>query len=120
MPNGTISYAVFCLKKKNKIGATAEAVKAQIALLIEQAFPDGVSGIQKQAAKEATEMMYKSQQAMKDAAAAAQRAAQYADLPDSPLYKDAISSKTAYENIARNFANEARQIGTNAKLDTTM
>ncbi len=98
MPEKTIDYSNFQLDWWDSAGIGAESVKLQMDILIDSTFGvGGISSIQKNALAAAALRQYDSQQAMKAAGAASIRAASYADLPNSALFKDALASRIAYK-----------------------
>ena len=118
MAENLIDYQNFQTDWWDAVGVTAEAVKTEVTRLIDSTFgPGGLSAIQRTALEQATFRQYEAQQAMKAAGAAAVRAASYADLPDSTLFKDAVASRSAYENIAKAAVGDAGQIMKAAAAD---
>lgn len=114
------NYQSFELDWWDDVGVTADAVKAAIANIIDQQFgPGGIPAIERQALIDAAFEQYRSQQSIKLAAAAAKEAAQYADVPDSPLYKNAMATVAANERIASTASNTASQIMDDAVTTAT-
>ena len=121
MADNEIDYSTFQPDWWDAAGATTEAIKTEIAILVDSTFgTGGLPAIQKAAIEQATFAQYEAQQAIKAAAAAAAKAASYADIPDSVLYKDAVASRIAYENIAKNYINESAQVIKNAGADAAL
>jgi hypothetical protein len=117
----TISYQNFQPDWWAGIGAAAESVKIAIEDAINTAFGDGgIPAIQRQAIIDVARTNFDYQPAMKGAAAAAQDAARYADLPNSPLYQNAIATQRAYERIASNSSIQAAQIIKSAGTDVAL
>ncbi len=118
MSSNVINYDTFKPDWWDAAGAGAEAIKAEIARLINETFgPAGLSAIQRTAIEQSAFRHYEAQQAIKAAGAAAVTAAGYADVPNSTLYKDAMASRAAYENIAKSLINDANQIMRSAAAD---
>ena len=118
MSENLIDYSNFQPDWWDAAGVTGEAVKTEITRLIDNTFGiGGLSAIQKTAIELSTFKQYEAQQAIKAAGAAAVRAVSYADMPGSALFRDALASRIAYENIAKNLVTEAGQIMRNAAVD---
>jgi len=121
MAEDYLNYSNFQSDEWDYAGATAEAIKTEIARLIDNTFGNGgLSAIQKTAMEKAAFLHYEAQNAMKAAAAAAVRAASYADIPESVLFKDAEATRIAYQNIAKNLISESDQVMKNAGANAAL
>ena len=121
MATTNISYQDFKPDWWDAVGISAEAVKAQIGSITESAFgPVGISAIQMQSMVDSIFANYQGQQALKAAANAAQEATRYADLPNSPLYLNAIATQASSENIAAQWFAQSTQIMKNTELNSIM
>ena len=114
----TFDYSNFKPDGWDALGATGELVKAELEIKVKDAFgATGVSAIQQKAIADAAYHQYQAQEALRAAAKAAQDAAKYADLPDSPLYQNAVATVKANENIAASAVKQATQIMDDAKVN---
>ena len=121
MSENLIDYSNFQPDWWDAVDVSGEAIKTEISRLIDSTFgPGGLSAIQKQALEAAGAKQYDAQKAMKAAGEAAIRAISYADQPNSVLFKDALASRIAYENIAKAASNESTQIIKNAGVDAAL
>ena len=121
MSDTLINYDNFQPDEWDAAGATAEIVKAEITRLIDSTFGvGGISAIQREAILDATYKHAEAQKAMQAAGEASLRAASYADIPNSPLFKEAVSSRIANENIAKSLISQAEQVMQNAKADIAL
>ncbi|MFJ2541220.1 hypothetical protein [Pseudomonas sp. NPDC087614] len=114
MASSQIDYSTFEPDWWDGVGVSAEAVKGGIEKAIHEAYGGSLSESNQKALADAAYQHHLAQNAMKASAAAAKEALQYADLPDSPLYKNATATAKAYESIAKSAMGEANQIMSNA------
>ncbi|MDP3835691.1 MAG: hypothetical protein Q8Q82_17165, partial [Hydrogenophaga sp.] len=118
MSEETYNYESFQLDWWDMAGAEAEAVGSAIDELIAETFgPGGLSAAKSNALSAAARAQFTGQQALKLAGVAAQEAYSYADLPDSPQFRNALANRIAYENIARSAFEDAQQIVRNSGVD---
>lgn len=121
MSENQINYSDFEPDWWDALGVAAEAVAAEVDQLIDSTFGvGGIAAAEKAALSAAAARMYDSQQAMKLAAEAGVRALSYADQPDSALFRDALASRIAYENVAKVAANDAGQILRDSGVDRAL
>ncbi|WP_256262445.1 calcium-binding protein [Pseudomonas gingeri] len=120
MANSQIDYSTFEPDWWDGVGVSAEAVKGGIEKAIQEAYGGTLSEANKKALADAAYQHHLAQNAMKASAAAAKEALQYADLPDSPLYKNATATAKAYESIAKSAMGEANQIMSNANAGSAL
>ncbi|MGY2172776.1 calcium-binding protein [Pseudomonas gingeri] len=120
MADSQINYSTFEPDWWDGVGVSAEAVKGGIEKAIQEAYGGTLSEANKKALADAAYQHHLAQNAMKASAAAAKEALQYADLPDSPLYKNATATAKAYESIAKSAMGEANQIMSNANAGSAL
>ena len=102
MTDSAIVYEGFKPDWWDTAGATTDGVKYSIEQVVKNAFNGtGVGSIQQQAVADAAKHYFDGHQAAKAAAGAWQVAQRYIDVPNSPLYQNAIGEVRANESIAQ-------------------